>query len=163
MKKFLVLTVIAVFVMIPLASFARTAISDSELNSVIAQQGVTIDFSNVTVNSVSLTSIAWGDSDGFGAYTGGWVGAKIGTGNISGDVVVMSGPMNIDVGSNAGSTRVNISLPTINIGGTNGLNVTATVITAYDSALGTNASTVGVLDIKNLKASVTGSMQVYAH
>jgi hypothetical protein len=70
MKKSLALAVIAVFVMIPLVSFARTAISDSELGSVIAQQGVSIEFGSLTLNNTSLTSMAWGDAGGFTSYTG---------------------------------------------------------------------------------------------
>jgi hypothetical protein len=162
MKKSLALAVIAFFVMIPLASFARTAISDSELDSVIAQQGVTIEFVSLTLNSTSLTSMAWGDAGGFTGYTGdGWAG--IGNVTISGDVVVMNGPMNIDIGTSGNSTRVNILLPTVSIGGTAGLNVTATVKLAASSNLATNATTGGVLDIQGLKASVRGSMMVYAH
>jgi hypothetical protein len=162
MKKSLALAVIAVFVMIPLASFARTTISDSELDSVIAQQGVTIEFVNLTLSSTSLTSMAWGDAGGFTGYTGdGWAG--IGNVTISGDVAVINGPMNIDVGTNGGSTRVNISLPTVSIGGTAGLNVTASVKLAASADLATNATTVGVLDIKGLKTQVSGSVMVYAH
>ena len=162
MKKSLALAVIAVFVMMPLASFARTAISDSELDSVIAQQGVTIEFVSLTINSTSLNSMAWGDAGGFTGYTGdGWAG--IGNVTISGDVAVMNGPMNIDIGTSGGSTRVNILLPAVSIGGTAGLNVTATVKLAASSNLATNATTGGVLDIQGLKASVRGSMMVYAH
>jgi hypothetical protein len=162
MKKSLALAVIAVFVMIPLASFARTAISDSELDSVIAQQGVTIEFVSLTINSTSLTSMAWGDAGGFTGYASdGWAG--IGNITITGDVAVMNGPMNIDVGTNGGSTRVNISLPTVSIGGTAGLNVTASVKLAASADLATNATTVGVLDIKGLKTQVSGSVMVYAH
>lgn len=163
MKKILALAIVAVFVMMPVASFARTAISDDDLGSVIAQQGVTIDFVNLTVNSTSLTSLAWGDTGGFTGYTGnGWAG--IGSVTINGDVVVMNGPMNIDIGTNGSSTRVNVLLPTIAIGGTAGLNVTASVKLDYLSTLASaNASTLGVLDISGLKTSVTGSLQVYGH
>ena len=148
--------------MTPLASFARTAISDSELDSVIAQEGVTIEFDNVTLNNVSMTTFAWGDVDGFTDYTGeGWAG--LGDITISGDVVVMNGPMNIDIGTSGSSTRVNILLPTVSIGGTAGLNVTATVKLAASSNLATNATTGGILDIKGLKTQVSGSVMVYAH
>ena len=77
MKKSLTLAIILIFVMTPLASFARTAISDSELDSVIAQQGVTIEFVSVTLNNVSMNTFAWGDAGGFIGYTGdglGWAG-----------------------------------------------------------------------------------------
>ena len=162
MKKSLALAIILIFVMAPLASFARTAISDSELDSVIAQEGVTIEFVNVTLNNVSMTTFVWGDADGFTDYTGeGWAG--LGDITISGDVVVMNGPMNIDVGASGNSTRVNILLPTVSIGGTAGLNVTATVKLAASSNLATNATTGGILDIKGLKTQVSGSVMVYAH
>jgi hypothetical protein len=42
------------------------------------------------------------------------------------------------------------------IGGTAGLNVTASVILAASSDLATNATTGGVLDIKGLKTQVSG-------
>ena len=75
MKKILALTVIALFVMMPFASFAKTtAVSDSDLGAVTAQSGVSIDFSNLTISNVSISAQSWGDTDGFGTYTSpGWV------------------------------------------------------------------------------------------
>lgn len=161
MKKSLAFAIILIFVMTPLASFARTAISDSELDSVIAQQGVTIEFINLTLSNASLTTFAWGDAGGFTGYTGnGWAG--LGNITIGGDVVVMNGPMNIDIGTN-GTTRVNILLPTISLGGTNGLNVTASIKLDSTSALSGANATAGVLDIKGLKGQISGTLQVYAH
>ncbi|KQC11547.1 MAG: hypothetical protein APR62_09685 [Smithella sp. SDB] len=161
MKKSILLAIVAIFIMIPLASFAKTAISDSELGSVTAQEGVTIEFVNLTLNNVSLTSFAWGDSGGFTGYTGaGWVG--LGNVTINGDLVVMNGPMVIDVGTN-GTTRVNIALPTISLGGTAGVNVTASIKLDSTSALSGANATAGVLDIQGLKGQITGSLQVYAH
>jgi len=58
MKKSIVFMIIAIFIMIPLTSFAKTAISDSEIGSVIAKQRVTIEFVNLTLNNVSVTSVA---------------------------------------------------------------------------------------------------------
>ena len=52
MKKTLILVLIAVFVMIPLASFAKTAISDSELSTVTGEAGISI--------SIDVSSISWG-------------------------------------------------------------------------------------------------------
>ena len=42
MKKVLLLTVIALFVMMPFASFAKTALSDSDMSAITAQEGVSI-------------------------------------------------------------------------------------------------------------------------
>lgn len=162
MKKFLISAVIAVLVIIPVALFAATAISDSELDAVNAQTGVTIDFSNVTVSNASLTSVAWGDTGGFTGYTGdGWAGLTSIT--INGDLVVMNGPMVLDIGTSGNSTRANITLPTVTVGGTAGVNVTASVVLAANGGLSTNATTLGVLDVRGLKLSVSGPIQVYAH
>ena len=163
MKRFLIMAVIALLMIIlPAVLFAQTAISDSELDAVNAQTGVTIDFSNVTVSNASLTSVAWGDSGGFTGYTGdGWAGLTSIT--INGDLVVMNGAMVLDIGTSSNSTRANITLPTVTVGGTAGVNITASVVLAANSGLSTNASTLGVLDVKGLKLSVSGPIQVYAH
>lgn len=162
MKKFLISVVIAVLVIIPAALFAQTAISDSELDAVNAQTGVTIDFANVTVNNTSLTSVAFGDAGGFTGYTGdGWAGLTNIT--INGDLVVMNGSMVLDIGTNGSSTRANITLPTVSVGGTAGLNVVANIVLAANGGLSTNATTIGTLDVRGLKMSVSGPIQIYAH
>jgi hypothetical protein len=57
MKKTLILVLISVFLMIPLASFAKTALSDSELSTVTGQAGISIDFNSIISN---IFSISWG-------------------------------------------------------------------------------------------------------
>ncbi|MGA2781780.1 MAG: DUF6160 family protein [Smithella sp.] len=59
MKKTLILVLIAVFVMIPLASFAKTAISDSELGTVTGEAGISIDFSSI-IGISNIFSTSWG-------------------------------------------------------------------------------------------------------
>ncbi len=61
MKKVLFLTVVALFVMMPLASFAKTTISDSDLNTITAQEGVSIYLNNITLTNLSMTE-TWGQS-----------------------------------------------------------------------------------------------------
>ncbi|MFZ2398094.1 MAG: DUF6160 family protein [Smithella sp.] len=165
MKKILLLTVIAVFVMMPLASFAKTAISDSELGAVTAQTGVTIDFSNLnlTLNpTVAGLTISWGDDNGFTGYASpGWVGAQIT--NLTNTTVGISGTMDIDVGTNAGTTAIGIKLPaTINVGVDE---VTMAVKLAADKTLTTTAGTLGTASILNLGLSVgtSGTLAIYAH
>jgi hypothetical protein len=162
MKRILLLTVIAVFVMMPLASFARTSISDSELGSVIAQEGVTIDFGQFSLGNISINTVSWGDGNGFGAtYAGaGWVGASVSiVGNASGPVQI-SGTMNIDVGTNGARTAVGISLPTITING----NITSVVKLDNDRALSSaNVGTLGTAYISGLTLSPSGSLIIYAH
>ena len=164
MKKILALTVIALFVMMPFASFAKTtAVSDSDLGAVTAQSGVSIDFSNLTISNVSISAQSWGDTDGFGTYTSpGWVGAQM---NLIGDVVGVSGVMNIDVGSSGTSTRLNIDLPQIKIGGNNaGLQQDQTIKLSTNKTLnGTGAGELGQSYMIGLKATISGSLQIYAH
>ena len=161
---------ILAFVMIPFVSFvsgdkpasAKTVVSDSDLGALTAQSGVSIDFSGLSVQNVSQSISSWGDSDGFAGYTGaGWVGAAM---SLTGTVVGLSGTMNIDVGSSGNNTRLKIDLPTITIGGTAGLNQDQTVKLSTVKTL--NAAGFGELGqsfTAGLKATVSGSVQLYAH
>jgi hypothetical protein len=163
MKKILVLTVIALFVMMPFASFAKTAITDSDLGAVTAQTGVSIDFSGLNVQNVSQSINSWGDDNGFGStYTSaGWVGAAM---SLAGTVVGITGTMNIDVGSSGTSTRLAIDLPTITIGGVSGLNQDQTIkLSTIKTLDGTGAGTLGQAYTAGLKATISGSVQIYAH
>jgi len=97
--------------MMPFASFAKTAISESELSELTAQEGVTINFTGLAISNVALAVQSWGDADGFAGYTSsGWVGAAI---TMTGDVVALSGSMTIDVGSSGTLTAVRIGLPSV--------------------------------------------------
>jgi len=61
----------ALLMLLPVSAMAgMSAVSDVDLEEVTGQTGITITM-NVTVTA---TSMAWGDSDGFGTYsTAGWV------------------------------------------------------------------------------------------
>ncbi|GAB6267605.1 MAG: hypothetical protein STSR0002_03450 [Smithella sp.] len=157
MKKILLLTVIAVFVMMPFASFAKTAITDSELGSVTAQTGVTIDFSQFALGTITISTISWGDDNGFTNYANaGWVGASV---NLSNNAVNISGTMDIDVGTNAGTTAIGIKLPTINVSGS----IEAVVKLAADKTLAPNAGTLGTAFISGLSVNPSGTLAIYAH
>ena len=105
MKKVLLLAVVALFVMMPLASFSMTTISDSDLNAITAQEGVSIYLNNITLSGINAT-MSWGQSNissitgspiaGFAFDQGGFVGAVVSTtGNIT-----VNGLLTIDVGVN---------------------------------------------------------------
>jgi hypothetical protein len=109
MKKVLLLAVVALFVMMPFASFAMTTISDSDLNAITAQEGVSIYLNNVTLSGINAT-MSWGQANlsfnttnpiaGFAFDNGGFLGAAVSTtGNIT-----VNGLLTIDVGVNNGST-----------------------------------------------------------
>lgn len=157
MKRILLLTVIAVFVMMPFASFAKTAISDSELGAVTAQTGVTIDFNSFQLGSISIGTISWGDT-GFGStYTGaGWVGQSV---DLSTNAINITGTMDIDVGTNAGTTAIGIKLPTINVSG----NVEMVVKLAADKTLTANALVLGTSYMSQISINPSGTLVIYAH
>jgi len=158
MKKIWLLTVVAVFLMMPFTTFAKTAISDSELGSVIAQQGVTIDFTDFHLGTISIDTISWGDGGGFGStYTGdGWVGASV---DISNDAIQISGTMDIDVGTSNGVTAVGIKLPTITVAG----NIISVVKLAGNKELTSNATVLGTSFISGLSVNPSGTLVIYAH
>jgi hypothetical protein len=165
MKRILVLAVIAVFVMMPLASFAKTAISDSELSAVTAQEGVTINFNNFVISDIQVDVQGWGDSDGFSGYTGaGWVGAKITTTHPSGvNLINLSGDLTIDVGTNAGVTAVKLGLPGVSIGGS----ITQELVLAPTSAGlatgGPGRQVMGTAVMSGITLVTSGYLIVTAH
>ena len=126
MKKNLLASIIAIFLLtLPILSFAKTAISDQELETLSAEAGVTLDFSaptytagsiagSVMVTNFAPTLFAWGDSDGFGStYNGlGWVGATNITMGAAANII-MYNAMTLDVGSSGTVTKLNIGLPSI--------------------------------------------------
>jgi hypothetical protein len=158
MKK-LILIVAALLIMMPLASFAKTVISETELAELTAQQGVTISFSGLSISNVSLSVQSWGDSDGFTGYlSSGWVGAGI---TMSGTAVGLSGAMTIDVGSSGSLTAVQIGLPTVNIGSTS-FAVDQIIKLASAKTLA-SGMTLGTSYMSGLTATVTGSLTIMAH
>ena len=160
MKKVLLFAVLAMFLMVPM-SFAKTAITESDLAAVTAQEGVTIDFSCFTVGAISIDVQSWGDADGCatcGGYTdAGWVGASI---EMSSDFVQIGGEMTIDVGTNAaGVTALAIGLPTLNLAGS----MTQVIKLSSAADLGTNALTLGTAYMEGLSVSPTGQLIIHAH
>jgi len=112
------------FTMMPFISFAKKIITESELDGITAQEGVTVDFScptytystisgSVMVENFAPTLSSLGDGNGFGTYnTTGWTGV----GNItmgSASNIIVYNKMTIDVGSSGTVTRMNVGLPSI--------------------------------------------------
>ena len=158
MKKF-ILIVIALVVMMPCASFAKTAITESDLAAVTAQEGVTITFSNLAISNVALAVQSWGDSDGFTNYTGsGWVGATIA---MTGNVLSLAGTMTIDVGTSGSTTGVSIGLPTLNIG--NATFAVDQVVKLSTAKTMTGTQVLGTSYMSGLTATITGGLIITAH
>lgn len=156
MKKVLLFAVIAMFLMVPM-SFAKQAISDSDLAAVTAQEGVTINFDSFTVGAISIAVQSWGDGDGFTGYTDeGWVGASI---TMSSDFVSISGDLTIDVGTSGTVTALGIGLPTLNLAGS-----VEQVVTLSGSAdLTTNPGILGTAYMSGISMSPSGTLIIHAH
>ena len=158
MKKVLLFAVLAMFLMVPM-SFAKTAISESDLAAVTAQEGVTINFDCFTVGSISIDVQSWGDADGCatcGGYTAaGWVGATI---NMSTDFVNIEGNLTIDVGNDGTKTALIIGLPTLNLDGS--MTQVVKLGTAADL---TGAAVMGTAYMSGLSVSPSGKLVIHAH
>ena len=164
MKRFLTLAILVLFLMMPLASSAKVAISDSDLDAVTAETGVSITFNNVTLTSAtSLGVLSWGDADGFASAASGGIAGLANISMTAGNFAVINGDMLVDVGTNAatGGTKVKISLPKIVLGGA-GSNISATLRT--DTAQKLNTSTFATnITVTNLAIAVGGIITVSAH
>jgi hypothetical protein len=169
MKRILMLAMILACIMIPLASFAKTVIADNDLDAVTAQTGVSIDFTGLKISNLVFSTVSWGDNDGIanstytsGYTNAGYMGANAITIASTGNVVDLTGVMNIDVGTSGTQTRVRIVLPAITIGGA-GTNITASVKLASDKILSTNAGTLATINIKGFQTFVDGTVTIFAH
>lgn len=130
MKKFLVCMSVFVFLLTtPFALFAKQSLSDDELNSTTAQEGVSIDFggnlavtatsSNFAVTGNFLPTVqSWGDGDGdqsgITAYTGrGYIGTTSSMYNDPRSFVRFYTDMDIDVGTSGSVTKAFVHLPQV--------------------------------------------------
>lgn len=160
MKKVLLLAVLAVFVMVPFTSFAKSAISEGDLAAITAQEGVTINFNSFTVGAITIGVQGWGDGNGFGTvYTSaGWVGAT--DISLASDFVSITGEMTIDVGTNGSVTALGIGLPGLKFSG----DMYQTIRLA-DSAtnLATSTQVLGTAYMSGLSVSPTGTLIIRAH
>jgi hypothetical protein len=188
MQKKLIFAVIAVFVMMPFASFSKTVISDGDLKDLIAESD-TLQLNNITDNSLNLTSAAFSGSGGFTSHANACY-AGLSDFNIS-------GPVNIDIGANAcyaGLSNFSISSATNTDIDTNGfrtmpdISLPASIIDgANDKSVLSDANDKYVLDIlkaeriktERIKAAAAenaaaaaravyqssggGGVQIYAH
>jgi hypothetical protein len=169
MKRFLTLTFIVSLIMLPaMSASARTVIGNDDLDAITAQEGVSIDFSNVSVGNVTtLSSISWGDTSGFTGYTTtGYYGFKNLT--ITGYLMSLGygrsaaeNRMTLDVGTGGGETKIIIVLPTIMLGTAN---ISGWVMADRQSTFGSaGESQGGIITMNGFSTQVTGTLAIYAH
>lgn len=152
MKKFLVLAAL-ILLLLPVSAMAgMTSASDTDLEGVKGQTGITLSMSM----SVTAGQVLWGDSDGFTATTAyttqGWL--------ILSSVTLPSiavTDVSIDVGSSATTTYLGIAT-TGNII-TGNLTVGAIVL---GSTTTTTTPSLGELQVKSIGVSF-GTIKISAH
>jgi hypothetical protein len=130
MKKLLTAIALIACLILPLSAMAMTTIADNDLSTVTGQAGVSI---NIDMSAtISVGTLAWGDSDGFTGYTNmGFVGMQGMTltitmaGRTDGPFATTAAndvgylrnqPITIDVGANGvGAALVRIGIPTLHV------------------------------------------------
>jgi hypothetical protein len=160
-KKYTLLIVLLVVMMLPLVSFAKVVISEKDLGDVTAQEGVTINFSCFTLGAITVAVSAWGDADGCnvcGGYTAaGWVGSAI---TMSSDFVKLSGNMTIDVGTSGARTALIIGLPGLSLAGS----MASVIELASNNQLTANPTgTLGTSYMSGISVNPTGYLMIFAH
>jgi hypothetical protein len=157
MKKSIMLAVISILLMIPPVSFAKIAISDGDLAAITGQVSLSIDMSKRwPLQNVSNLSIIWDDANGFTSYTDpGYFGTtdfaitgettKFGSGD--------NGIVLIDITYNNGVTVVKAATPEIIVGGTTGMNISATLKLGTDNVL-SGTQTLGAVYVGGIKADI---------
>lgn len=169
MKRFLTLAFIVSWILLTaLPVLAGTVIDNKELDTITAQEGVSIDFSKVSVGNVTtMSSISWGDTSGFTGYaTPGYFGFK--NLDITGNLMTIghgsdatANRMRIDVGTGGGETKVIIVLPTITLGAAN---ISGWVMADRTADFSSTAfSQGGILTMNGFSTQVTGTLAIYAH
>jgi len=160
MKKVLLFLIVAMFLMVPM-SFAKTAITEKDMNDVTAQEGVTINFDCFTMGAISVAVSSWGDSDGCSSCGGfgtvGWVGSSL---TLSSNFVTLAGNMTIDVGTSGTRTALIIGLPTLNLAGS----MSSVVKLSSDMQLtGGNAKILGTSYMSGISVAPSGYLTIFAH
>jgi len=187
MKKVLLLAVVALFVMMPFASFAMTTISDSDMSAITAQEGVSIYLNNLTVDTnLTNMTLSWGQSsinptdfNNNALFTnGGYFGAIVSLQNL---VIGVNGLITIDVGTNpvamaqyaSGTLPGSTGLGGIAIGldalklNISGLNMSMVVRAGAEQTLSTPGSylTMGTayVGIGSLTTTINGQIVISTH
>ena len=160
MKKVLLFLFVAMFLVVPM-SFAKTAITEKDLNEVTAQEGVSINFDCFTLGAITIAVSSWGDSDGCTSCGGfgsvGWVGASI---SMSSNFVGISGNMTIDVGSSGTRTALIIGLPGLSLAGSMSQIVK---LASTNNLTGTALGTLGTSYMSGVQLSPSGYLTIFAH
>ena len=141
MKKSILISLVAMaaLVFLPLSAMAQmNAISESEMEEIVGQDGITID---MTLDAY-IQLISYGDTDGFSGSSAGYLNIAqlsipdTGSFNLTG--------MTVDVETTGGVSRLAIGLPTISGG------ITIGAIRVGSAAASNSGSSIGTVTISGL-------------
>jgi len=122
-QRILTLSIVAIFLTVfPFLSLSKTVISEDELNGIMAEAGVTLNFgtgayTNATmmVTNWSPSLVSFGDANGFTGYaSAGWIGVSGVTMDASSNILIYNS-LTVDVGTSASVTKLNLGLPSLMI------------------------------------------------
>lgn len=154
--------------MMPCVSFAKVAISDSDLDNVTAATGVTITFVDYVTVNTSLSSFSIGDADGCTGYGSagfaGLTGVTVGTNETTTTMpfIYINGDMIVDVGRNTTTgPAVKITLPSIALDGYLA-NITGNLVTSTAKDL-SGSSYYTKINMCDMSLHISGSVTVSPH
>ncbi len=162
---------------LPLSVMAMDAVTNSELEGVSGQAGVTIGFGGTTTTTTSFDQLSWGDTDGFGTC-GSDAGWLVINGTITIDQIIADGQLlTLDVGTTtaadcspgadavviptSGTTFIAVGLPTVKLS----IDTPETLGICLGTAAGSMDSTLGLLNLANLSvdAGTPDTLYIWAH
>ncbi|MFP4040154.1 MAG: DUF6160 family protein [Desulfosudaceae bacterium] len=176
MKKLLVALVVGTLLALPLSAMAMEKMSGDDMGGVTGQAGVTIAFGSTSTTTVTFSSVAWGDPDGYDTATdAGWlviggdtgveISQEIGEGEkleldiaTGTDYEIVSGASTI----NGDKTFIAVGLPSIN---TNISTPDTMNVELSDASTGGTVGTLGILRLGGLSIDqgTPDKLFVYAH
>ncbi|ABW68224.1 hypothetical protein [Desulfosudis oleivorans] len=172
MKKLLIALVAGMLMIVP--AMAMDTISDADLDGISGQAGVRVVFGGTSGQTISFTSLAWGDTDGFNAADGaGYLRVQSAAGeSINITVEIPDGAkLTLDVAHLAAAEVINGT--TIASGedvvkvGLPDQNVTVDMPSMLVIGLGDSAAaidgTLGTLTLENLSIGVTQASALYIY
>ncbi|MFP4040152.1 MAG: DUF6160 family protein [Desulfosudaceae bacterium] len=176
MRKIILTLAIGALLALPLSAMAMDAVTNAELDGVAGQAGVTIGFGTTSTTTVTFSSVAWGDPDGYDSASGaGWLiiggdtgieisqeipeGEKLELDIATGtDYEIVSGASTI----NGDKTFIAVGLPSIN---TNISTPDTMNVELSDASTGGTVGTLGILRLGGLSIDqgTPDKLFVYAH
>ncbi len=175
MKKLLLVLMACALIAVP--AMAMDTISDSDLGGITGQAGVTIAFGGTTTTTISFTGLSWGDPDGVGSATAGFLTIKSSTTTDPATVTsrILDGEeLTLDVATASGGTFTvgSVSIPSgksfIKVGlpdMSTTVNLPSTINIGLGSASNTISGTLGTLSVSDISVGVDNgnALYIYAH